>query len=473
VKGVFYMRRLLPGILCAVVLIYAAPAALANSGPVYWQGYPSAGIMAVERNSPIKVEREDLVFDFSDSADSDYTVNGRATAVYKMSNPTGETQSVRMAFPFVGSAYSLSPDDIVITADGALLPYDVYIGEAVKSYANRDPQMKEASFEFEDIVSTITDKTYIAKSFKESDKGKLYTIYVEPTTDQDINVAVDFSFNRNKTKILTGGFDRLEWDGQKLRIASWCRKAGVLEVFVLGEDIKLEINAYTDGELSERTGLFSYRVEEEQKEIKTYLAEYVVRFVNAERNDMLSDVQIYNLYAKAFDECLSRHMGLCSEGDLRSSGEQKRIITLVYTVEFPPESQKEVSVSFTATGTMDNRKTVKPLYSFEYILSPAKNWAGFKDLNIEVIPPAAAPYIVQSSTALTKGEDGVYRASLDRLPEEDLSFTLYAFDKITLLDRAYGSVQRRFGYLTPIVLGAALPLIVGAAVAAAVLRRKL
>lgn len=145
---------------------------------------------------------------------------------------------------------------------------------------------------------------------------------------------------------------------------------------------------------------------------------------------------------------------------------------LVYTVEFPPESQKEVSVSFTATGTMDSRKTVKPLYSFEYILNPAKNWAGFKDLNIEVIPPAAAPYIVQSSTALTKGEDGVYRASLNRLPEEDLSFTLYAFDKITLLDRAYGSVQRRFGYLTPIVLGAALLLIVGIAAAAAVLKRK-
>ncbi|HQD42115.1 MAG TPA: hypothetical protein PLE53_05770, partial [Bacillota bacterium] len=125
-----------------------------------------------------------------------------------------------------------------------------------------------------------------------------------------------------------------------------------------------------------------------------------------------------------------------------------------------------------AAGTMDSRKTIKPLYFFEYILNPARNWAGFKDLNIVVIPPPAAPYVVESSIALAKEEDGVYRAFLDELPEEDLFFTLYAFPRITLLDRAYGSVQRRFGYFTPIVLGAVLPLIVVAAAIGAVLKRK-
>lgn len=466
------MRRILSCILVAALIISLSSAAFANSGPTYWQGYPSAGMMAVDGNCPISVMGEDLVFDFSGWSGSDYTITGGVTATYQMVNPTGEAQSVQMAFPFVGSIGSLSADDVTITADGAALPYEVYIGEAVKSSANRDPQTKEASFEFADIVSTITGQTYIAENFRENEKGKLYTIYVEPAAGQAINFAVDFSFEQKKTKVLTGGFNRFEWDGQKVRIATWCREAKLLEIFVLGEDINLGINGYTDGELTEKTGLFSYRVEEEEKEVMTYLLEYVNKYGNAERFDMLSDVQVYNIYAKAFDEHLSWHMGIGSEHDIMAAGEQKRIITLVYTVDFPPESKKEVSVGFAAAGTMDSRKTRKPLYSFEYILNPASNWAGFKDLNIEIIPPPAAPYIVQSSIALAKGEDGVYRAFLDKLPEEDLFFTLYAFPKVTLLDRAYGSVQRRFGYLTPIVLGAVLPLMVVAAAIGAVIKRK-
>ena len=466
------MRRILLCILVAVLIILLSSAAFANSGPTYWQGYPSAGMMAVDGNCPISVVGEDLVFDFSGWRGNDYTITGGVTATYRMVNPTGEAQSVQMAFPFVGSVGSLSADDVTITADGVALPYEVYIGNAVKSYANRDPQTREASLKFENIVNTITGQTYTAENFGKNEKGKLYTIHVEPTAGQAINFAVDFSFNREKTRVLTGGFSRLEWDEQKVRIASWCREARLLEIFVLGEDINLRINAYTDGELTERTGLFSYRVEEDEKEVKTYLLEYVNKYGNAERLDMLSDVQLYNLYAKAFDEHLSRHMAIGSEHDIMAVGEQKRIITLVYTVDFPPESQKEVSVGFTAAGTMDSRETRKPLYSFEYILNPASNWAGFKDLNIEVIPPTAAPYVVESSIALAKEEDGVYRAFLDELPEEDLFFTLYAFPRITLLDRAYGSVQRRFGYFTPIVLGAVLPLIVVAAAIGAVLKRK-
>ena len=239
--------------LCAALIISLSSSAFANSGPTYWQGYPSAGIMAVDGNCPISLVGEDLVFDFSGWSGGDYTITGGVTATYQMVNPTGEAQSVQMAFPFVGSVGSLSADDVTITADGVALPYEVYIGDAVKSYANRDPQTKEASFEFEDIVSTITNQTYMAENFGKNEKGKLYSIYVEPTGGQAINFAVDFSFNREKTRVLTGGFSRLEWDEQKVRIASWCREARLLEIFVLGEDINLGINAYTDGELTERT----------------------------------------------------------------------------------------------------------------------------------------------------------------------------------------------------------------------------
>ncbi|HOC09677.1 MAG TPA: hypothetical protein PKN88_09140, partial [Bacillota bacterium] len=59
------MRRILPGVLYAALIISLSSSAFANSGPTYWQGYPSAGMMAVDGNCPISVVGEDLVFDFS------------------------------------------------------------------------------------------------------------------------------------------------------------------------------------------------------------------------------------------------------------------------------------------------------------------------------------------------------------------------------------------------------------------------
>ena len=41
-------------------------------------------------------------------------------------------------------------------------------------------------------------------------------------------------------------------DGNYTRIAAWCYETEVLQVYVLGEDINFNINAYTDGELSKK-----------------------------------------------------------------------------------------------------------------------------------------------------------------------------------------------------------------------------
>ncbi|HHY05244.1 MAG TPA: hypothetical protein GX534_08680, partial [Thermoanaerobacterales bacterium] len=59
------MRRLIASI-ALIFLVFCCGAAFANSGPVFWQGYPSSEIMSIENDSPIEVKKENLVFDFSD-----------------------------------------------------------------------------------------------------------------------------------------------------------------------------------------------------------------------------------------------------------------------------------------------------------------------------------------------------------------------------------------------------------------------
>ena len=105
---------------------------LANSGPVYWQGYPSSDIMTIDKNSPIEVKSENLTFDFSDKNNDSYSIKANVKAEYDMTNPTNEANSVKMAFPFVERLNNLNFDDIKITTDGKELPYEVYLGKSIK-----------------------------------------------------------------------------------------------------------------------------------------------------------------------------------------------------------------------------------------------------------------------------------------------------------------------------------------------------
>jgi hypothetical protein len=466
------VKKFVSIIVLAVVMFSFSTVAFSNSGPVFWQGYPSSDIISIKDNSPIMVNREDLVFDFSDYDGSGYAISGRVTATYEMFNPTDRPQSVQMAFPFVGRLNSLSPDDIHITADGNMLPYDLYIGDVVSSRRNSMQEDKGLSFDFVGIIGAINDNIYKAKNFEENEKGKLYTIYVKPATHQRINFAVDFNFDYERTKVLTNGFNRYERNDKKTKIAAWCYEPEILEVFVLGEDIDFNINAYTDGELREKTDLFTYQISVQEMELRSYLMEYIKSDSNMRNSGMISDIQLYNLYAKSLDKCFSQAMGYSSRYDLADQENYERLLTLMYNVEFPQDSKKEVSVSYRASGTMDRTKTIKPIYSFDYIFNPAKNWADFKNLNIKIITPREAPYIVKSSIEFTNAESNVYTAALEDLPEDDLSFSLYENKKVTLLDRAVGNLRRNFGYFTFFVAGAGMLLIIGAIIMAVTLKRK-
>ncbi|HWR60318.1 MAG TPA: hypothetical protein VN580_01825 [Clostridia bacterium] len=464
------MRRY-PKAVIAVVAVFSLSVALfANSGPVFWPGYPSSEVMSVAGNCPIRVEGENLTFDFSGIETTGYSVDGRVTAAYEMVNPTAEQQSVQMAFPFVGTLARLPSEDIAVTADGRALPYVVYPGTVVDGYGNPTVETKEISLNFADIVGGITNVPYEAANFKENETGRLYKLNIEPAGDKDINFAVDFTFDNNRTKIITKNFDRYERDGEKTRIAAWCHEPKQFEIYVIGEAIDFGTDAYLDGELAEKTDLYTCKVTTEEIELKTYLMSYAGMDTSLKNGGRLSVLALYNLYAGILDRCFELNSGYSSDYDLMDQRNYERLLTLVYTVEFPPEGKKEVSVRYNASGTMDRRETSEPIYSYDYILNPAQNWGGFKNLSVRIIPPEQAPYIVRSSIDLVREESGVYTAFLESLPEEDFSFALYEKGEITFLDRVAGSLYSSFGYLYPVVVG--FVILLAAIFAAVYVRRR-
>lgn len=435
-------------ILLTLMQITVPQLAFANSGPVYIEGYPSYEVMAVDKECPIRVGSEKLTFDLTDNDSYKMTVWGKVQASYVMENPTERDISVKMAFPFVSRIDDLISNDIEITADGVKLDYEIFIGDVVNSYGDPSEEESSADLSFEKIVGSITEEPYKAENFTATEKGKLYLINVKPTADERINFAVSFSFDKNRSKVLINGFNRYERQSSHVRIASWCYEPQTLEIFVLGEDIDFDIEVYSDGELSEKTENYSYEIKTEEVELKSYLLQIAeeyrqeyLRMRGIPESAILNftENKIYNLFGRALDRALNANEGYSSWEDIVSQNYFERIFTLVYNVDFPAKSKKNVTVSYKAAATMDKRRTREPVYTLNYILNPARYWAGFGNLDIEIITPEEAPFILDSSIEFYKVQDRLYRAHLDSLPQNDLTFSVYEKEKITVLDRVFSN----------------------------------
>lgn len=110
---------------------------------------------------------------------------------------------------------------------------------------------------------------------------------------------------------------------------------------------------------------------------------------------------------------------------------------------------------------MDIRKSKEPIYTFDYILNPAKNWKSFKDLNIEINPPSSNPYIIDTSIELSRQENGNYTGYFEELPDEDLLFSLYYKEKISALDKIRGFTSRNIYMFYFILLPILILIIIG------------
>lgn len=447
-------------LLLLLTLLFISPGVVwANSGPTYWQGYPSSEVLAVDPDCPVEVAEENLFFDFSDESIRDYTIWGKVKAAYRMVNPTDQDLSVQMAFPFVSSLRNFSPVDVVITADGVQVPYKVYLGNGVKSRKNSFQENGGDYLVFENILSTVSNQPYQACHFSLDEKGLLYTLEVRPTTEERVNFVVEFEFDEAKTKVLTRGFNSYERSGKKVKIASRCYEREILEIFVLGNDIKFNINAYADGDQNEPTELFTYQISSRETELKSYLKSYIDQYQEELRQQWglsgslpLDEVQFYNLYSKALDQAFTAYEGYAFWEDLGEQDYLKRIFVLVYKVDFPARGQRNVTVEYKTAGTMDKTKTIKPVYSFQYLLNPAAKWSRFGDLAVEIVTPKEAPYIVESSLALNKEGERFYRAGFNSLPDKDLYFTVYEKEKISLVDKILDFFRISYLFLEVLII---------------------
>ncbi len=440
----------------------------ANSAPSYWEAYPYSEVLAVDKDCPVVVNSEHLTFDFSQDYEygNNFSPVARVNAGYEMMNPTDGTLYVQMAFPFVASLTDLSVSDIAIRVDDETIPYEIYIDPDDADVEGSDGE----GFSYGGVGDILKDPI-VSEDFDLNNDAKLYRLKVDMDSKEDVDFKINFNVNPQKTRLIVSGFNGGSYgysDGEGSSISARISNSEAMEILILGEDFEFTYEVYSNENKKLPKDSYNIDIIQDTADPGEYLSAAIRQDIRADISNWISDDQLLAPYvSRIFRE--SRVTGFVMLQDVLAAGFTDRIITLVYSVEFPAQETRRVSVGYLSAGVMDSRETTWPQYSYTYLLSPAQNWADFANLDIEIMTPEEAPYIIKSNLELTADGRNRYTASFDALPKEELSFTLYKNAKATFADKVQKKVSKlsyALYFLWPVlaIIVAASVLFVGRAI---------
>jgi hypothetical protein len=200
-------------------------------------------------------------------------------------------------------------------------------------------------------------------------------------------------------------------------------------LWVLGEDTLTEMSI-SDNDVIEKSTV--------------NVKDFVTARVLTEWREMstVNPDHLYAIFTREIDRSFEENTLILNEYDgLERAFYQNNISVLLYEVEFAAGSTNELTITYPLEATIDREKSDDYVNTFAYILNPARNFAGFGGIDIRIELNSRDPYIIHSSVPLNEVETGVYTASLDGLPDQDLVFSTYPHPEIT-----YGLRTRLFSH---------------------------
>ncbi|MDE7087773.1 MAG: hypothetical protein K2O67_06240 [Clostridia bacterium] len=402
---------------CAAMPVFAHPV------PAYEYGITGSGVFTRDENSVLAVESEKLIFDIKDFPENSYATSteykSTITAEYKFVNTSNQTVHTSMAFP-VGNTrryvnepiYNFTP---VITVDGEQI--EAQTRHTYGGYAQcRD---------YAEGVAEILDGWYEDDFYKPDTPVTAYNVKIDTSGyDDTLRVRGKVHYSDNMRYLAPGYYD------------------GNIELFYYQNDTVVEQTIYVFGDSSD----FYVEWQVEQQHFNRHIGPWYTKIdlpvevtqvknsdgtplnttlkelILSERQEgsVVSEQDYYNAIAINFLDN--------SDGSSRRSfvGDDQFCLWYTYDVEVEPNG------SFVNSVTAPVYPTVlygydPYVYDYEYYLSPAKGWADFGKLEIEIKSDA---YVI--SGALLEGaeySDGSYKVTLDGLPDGELSFRLCSVEE--------------------------------------------
>jgi hypothetical protein len=438
------MRKFFIVLLCAVIL--SAPAlALANSGPVYIHGTPGFE-MTVQKNSGISVLHEYLTIDINNDDVALYT------AEYRMKN-SGESSDVSMAFPLIAQPRNLFDQLPVITCDSRSLDYAIYFGNKVGASYSSPPEYSdigEASFE-ELLTLLDLDLGEKATAYFAGLSGHVYSLNLSQFQGS-FEVLSEVLQGSERTLILGGAIHQLSYTvGEKVKFSTSVydgtvayRGPDTYTFFLSGEKLDIAASIEPYGEGSEDRDIITAPYDAHSQSALTYLTGVFEKQFFGE--DSALNEALSSLYLEALHETALVDNLLLVEDEISWLNSTERLAFLVYTVPFEAGQERNVSVQYSALGTSDYTMN-EAQYHYSYISSPAKSWDSFGGLDITLKLPQHAPHVLSSTVdfeAEAQQDAGQtplkLTASLDALPEENISITISSSKTLTEKVNYYATI---------------------------------
>lgn len=399
----------------------------ANSAQRHWSGTDSTGALVKDKNCPLVVDKELLTFDvrefpknYYNSTEEFLAYTGKVTAEYTFRNPADYTVTATLVFPFgnlphYGEYIYDSPTDKHIAVSDTE-KYGVKVnGKLIKATVRHTLKNIGTPFSLDEDMPKLTDG-YISDGFFRPDLPvwvQQYSVEGIGAENQAATAAFVLREDSSKTRVLweeKSGIATLK-DG--IRMSGWTKTGDTLTVYIFGEPPKDGIawSLYENGACKKKIdGTITLKCSEQMTFWDFVFREY-------DNNSGISESDWYNAQVAFLNDGSKDWMygGIYTE---KSSFSLMRWYE--YTLTLEPGQTLINTVTAPLYPAIDAGYTPS-IYTYTYLLSPAKTWAQFGDLKIVVNTPY---YMTENNQDSFSGTEKGYELTMPGLPEKELTFTL-------------------------------------------------
>ena len=399
----------------------------ANSAQRHWSGTDSTGALVKDKNCPLVVDKELLTFDvrefpknYYNSTEEFLAYTGKVTAEYTFRNPADYTVTATLVFPFgnlphYGEYIYDSPTDKHIAVSDTE-KYGVKVnGKLIKATVRHTLKNIGTPFSLDEDMPKLTDG-YISDGFFRPDLPvwvQQYSVEGIGAENQAATAAFVLREDSSKTRVLweeKSGIATLK-DG--IRMSGWTKTGDTLTVYIFGEPPKDGIawSLYENGACKKKIdGTITLKCSEQMTFWDFVFREY-------DNNSGISESDWYNAQVAFLNDGSEDWMYGAIFTD-RSAFSLMRWYE--YTLTLEPGQTLTNTVTAPLYPSVDAEYTPS-IYTYTYLLSPAKTWAQFGELKIVVNTPY---YMTENNQSSFSGTEKGYELTMPGLPEKELTFTL-------------------------------------------------
>jgi len=434
-------KKILPvlTVALAAAVVCAVPrtvTANANSGPSHWNGVTATGVLFTGEECPIGVESEVLTFNIPDFIDYSSTqeqllgYRSDFTAEYTFKNPTPNTVNATLAFPLgERSEYGYYEEDnpqdgttdwqnsFVYLEDALADKYKVFVDGVQTDAQLRRTYHGYYNFDFDQECSRIYDGYRPHEFF--SREMPVYIYNFDFTSDDKDNFYADATFTTPAGVRFASSYGSADSYGNETTLGWSVKNGKTVTLYSIGGELDtgaIEWNFYKwTGYWNMRKTAVKAQAAASPKVEQTTFESYVFAGYTGGNGIERSD-----FYNAALDYIDSRgEYSMMPESFAFLQNSSAVMSWLVYDLSF--SAGQTVKNTVTAPLFSGGYYYYDPfVYTYEYLLSPAQSWNGFKSLEIRVNTPY---YMVESNLVFEKTDYG-YAYKADGLPQKELDFEM-------------------------------------------------